>query len=229
MRLRVFIKWGKSCYFLARYSYGSKCGFPLPCSDPANFLLFQAMYMLTLVSYLEERAVKLKWEALGRCQVALAGSPPNSLHYIIDQFFGFKDDTGSEASEQETQETLQSFTRLLTSEPVHATLRSFMASAEAAVAKLSAEQGTTAHAITALPAHLRPGAKAKASSQLFSGSESEGGRQHPGPLSTHAQIFKPGPDENNGPGRALRKNICPNPKRVNTSALHALSMKDIPI
>ena len=110
MRLRVFIKWGKPCYFLTWYFYGFKCGFLLPHSDPANFSLFQAMYMLTLSSYLEERATKLKQEALGRCQVAFAGSLPNSLHYIIDQFFGFKDDTGSEASEQETQETLQSFT-----------------------------------------------------------------------------------------------------------------------
>ena len=84
--------------------------FSVTSSDFANFSLFQAMYMLTLASYLEERAAKLKREALGCCQVAFAGSPPNSLHYIIDQFFRFKDDTGREASEQETQETLQSFT-----------------------------------------------------------------------------------------------------------------------
>ena len=75
------------------------------------------MYMLTLASYLDERAAKLKREALGRCQVAFAGSPPNSLHYILDQFFGFKEDTASEAS---GTDPLQSFTRLLTEEPVRA-------------------------------------------------------------------------------------------------------------
>ena len=49
--------------------------------------------------------------------MAFAGSPPNSLHYILDQFYGFKDDAASEASEQDT---LQSFTRLLMDEPVRA-------------------------------------------------------------------------------------------------------------
>ena len=87
-----------------------------------------------------------------------------------------------------------------------------MASAEAAVTKLSAEQGTTAHAAMALPAHLHPGAKAKASSQLFSSSESEGGRQHPGPLSTHAQIFKLGPDEKHWSRTGLAKEYMPQSK-----------------
>ena len=87
-----------------------------------------------------------------------------------------------------------------------------MASAEAVIAKLSPEQGTTAHAATALPAHFHPGAKAKTSSQLFSGSESEGGRQHPGPLSTHAQIFKPGPDEKQWSRTGLAKEYMPQSK-----------------
>ena len=163
--------------------------------------------MLTLASYLEERAAKLKREALGRCQVAFAGSPPNSLHFILDQFFGFKDDAASEASA--TQDPLQSFTCLLTDEPVPAAPRSFMASAEAAVARLSAEQAAPPQATTALPPHLRPGSKAKSASQLFSGSESEGGRQHPGPLSTHAQVFKPGPEEKYWSRTGLAKEYQP--------------------
>ena len=43
----------------------------------------QAMYMLTLSSYLEERAAKVRREALGRIQVALAGAPPNSFYTTV--------------------------------------------------------------------------------------------------------------------------------------------------
>ena len=88
-----------------------------------------------------------------------------------------------------------------------------MASAEAAVAKLSTEQALPAHATTALPPHLCPGSRAKAASMLFSGLESEGGRKHPGPLSTHAQIFKPGPEEKNWSCTGLAKEYQPQSKK----------------
>ena len=46
--------------------------------------------MLTLGSYLEERAAKLCREALGCIQVALAGSSPNAMYSTIDSFFGYQ-------------------------------------------------------------------------------------------------------------------------------------------
>ena len=40
--------------------------------------------MLTVSSYLEERAAKLRREALGRIQVSMAGAPPGSFYGIMD-------------------------------------------------------------------------------------------------------------------------------------------------
>ena len=59
--------------------------------------------MLTLGSYLEERAAKLCREALGRIQVALAGSAPNSMYTTIDSFFGYQADDETEETPEETE------------------------------------------------------------------------------------------------------------------------------
>ena len=47
--------------------------------------------MLTLSSYLDERSAKYKQEALGRIRVAMAGSPPNCFHALIEDIFGYKE------------------------------------------------------------------------------------------------------------------------------------------
>ena len=60
--------------------------------------LFQSMHLLTLASYLEERAAKLRREALGRMQVALAGSGSNSMYSTIDSFFGYQTEADTETS-----------------------------------------------------------------------------------------------------------------------------------
>ena len=59
--------------------------------------------MLTLESYLEEQAAKLKREALVRAQVAFAGSPPNCFHHLLVTFFSYKgepSEAGSTAGEE---------------------------------------------------------------------------------------------------------------------------------
>ena len=61
-------------------------------------VLFQSMHLLTLASYLEERAAKLRREALGRVQVALAGSGSNSMYRVIDSYFGYQTEGDSEVS-----------------------------------------------------------------------------------------------------------------------------------
>ena len=64
--------------------------------------------MLTLVSYLEERAAKLKREALGRCQVAFIGSPPNCFNQLLVTFFRYKGESsevGSTAGEETEEES----------------------------------------------------------------------------------------------------------------------------
>ena len=47
--------------------------------------------MLTLSSYLDERSAKYKQEALGRIRVAMAGSPPNCFHALMEDIFGYKE------------------------------------------------------------------------------------------------------------------------------------------
>ena len=47
--------------------------------------------MLTVSSYMDERSAKLKLEALGRIQVALAGSPPNCFYSLMEDIFSYKD------------------------------------------------------------------------------------------------------------------------------------------
>ena len=65
--------------------------------------------MLTLSSYLEERAAKVRREALGRIQVALAGAPPNSFYTTVDKFFGYgeeEEEEGSNSDEEADQGTV---------------------------------------------------------------------------------------------------------------------------
>ena len=59
----------------------------------------QAMYMLTLSSYLEERAAKVRREALGCIQVALAGAPPSSFYTTVDKFFGYREEEEEEGGD----------------------------------------------------------------------------------------------------------------------------------
>ena len=63
----------------------------------------QAMYMLTLSSYLEERAAKVRREALGCIQVALAGAPPNSFYTTVDKFFGYGEEEEEEGGDGEEE------------------------------------------------------------------------------------------------------------------------------
>ena len=102
--------------------------------------------MLTLASYLEERAAKLKREALGRCQVAFAGSPPNCFSQLLVTFFGYKGDLsefGSTAGEdtEEESDLLAAFRKVVQKSPAAATVpeqQSATASAPEYVLKLPA-------------------------------------------------------------------------------------------
>ena len=83
--------------------------------------------MLTLASYLEERAAKLKREALGRCQVAFAGSPPNCFNQLLVTFFGYKGESsevGSTAGEETEDESdlLTAFRKAVQKSPAAATV-----------------------------------------------------------------------------------------------------------
>ena len=62
----------------------------LPEADSVK-MLSGAIHLLELGCVLEERAASLKKEALGRVQVALAGSPPNCLYAMLESFFGLKE------------------------------------------------------------------------------------------------------------------------------------------
>ena len=47
--------------------------------------------MLTLSSYLDERSAKYKQEALGQICIAMAGSPPNCFHLLMEDIFGYRE------------------------------------------------------------------------------------------------------------------------------------------
>ena len=126
--------------------------------------------MLTLASYLEERAAKLKREALGRCQVAFAGSPPNCFNHLLVTFFGYKgeaSEVGSTAGEETEEEgnLLTAFCKVMQKYPVAATIP---------------EQQ---------PAQ-RP-----ASTSMLRGSSTENIQPQATPAMTRAIIFRPGRDE----------------------------------
>ena len=77
-------------------------------TEKVTLITLQAMYMLTLSSYLEEHAAKVCREAVGRIQVALVGAPPNSFYMTVDKFFGYgeeeEEDEGQEEEEEEAEE-----------------------------------------------------------------------------------------------------------------------------
>ena len=129
--------------------------------------------MLTLGSYLEEQAAKLRREALGRIQVALAGSAPNSMYTTIDSFFGYQADDEAEETPEEMERP-----------EVTPTTRTF---------------GGFPCGPTPLPPHLAA-VRGKTDTVVPhpSGSESEAAersKQHINPTVTKATVFKPGSNE----------------------------------
>ena len=52
--------------------------------------LFQALHMLTVSAYMEEKAAKYQMEALGCMRVALAGSPRNCFICLMCNYIGYK-------------------------------------------------------------------------------------------------------------------------------------------
>ena len=70
-----------SCCFVCLHLFG-------PCSH--KFFSLQALHMLTVSAYMEEKAAKYRMEALGRMRVALAGSPPNCFISLMCDYFGYK-------------------------------------------------------------------------------------------------------------------------------------------
>ena len=76
---------------------------------------------------MEERAAKLKREALGRCQVAFTGSPPNCFNQLLVTFFGYKGESsevGSTAGEETEDESdlLKAFRKVVQKSPAAATV-----------------------------------------------------------------------------------------------------------
>ena len=147
--------------------------------------------MLTLGSYLEEHAAKLRREALGRIQVALAGSAPNSMYTTIDSFFGYQADDESEDKEQE-----EIYSR---EQPMGGgstrTFGGFPCEPTAIPSNLATVRGKTD---TVVP---HP-----------SGSESEAAersKQHTNPAVTKATVFKPGSNERSWTRTGLPKEFLP--------------------
>ena len=123
-----------------------------------------ALHLLTLASYLEERAAKLKREALGRAMVAFAGSPPNCFYQLLEAFFGYKKAPASGVASTVAD---TSFPSTLPEEPA----------------------STAASSSLQVPAHLKP---AMSASAFTSGSESESRASSKLSLeSTQATGFKP--------------------------------------
>ena len=141
------------------------------------------MHLLTLAAYLEERAAKLRREALGRMQVALAGSGSNSMYKTIDSFFGYQTEEESEGSV-----------------PVEAPVSdTFLSQVASAVAGPSGGRTFGGFPCAPIPAHLQ-NVRGKTDTVIShtSGSESEAAecsKQHINPAVTKATIFKPGPVE----------------------------------
>ena len=137
------------------------------------------MHLLTLASYLEERAAKLRREALGRMQVALAGSGSNSMYSTIDSFFGYQTEADTE-----------------TSTPVEAPASDALLSTIAsAVTGSSGGRTFGGFPCAPIPVHLQ-NVRGKTDTVIShtSGSESEAAersKQHTNPAVTKATIFKP--------------------------------------
>ena len=154
-------------------------------------ILFQAMYMLTLSSYLEEWAAKVCCEALGCIQVALAGAPPNSFYTTVDKFFGYgeeEEEEGGNGDEEADQGAV--------GEEV-----------------LYSQKGSPRSAATSvLPPHLRSvrGRTQTVISQASgTDTDKESSKQHINPAITKAVIFKPGPIERSWSRTGLAKEFQP--------------------
>ena len=146
--------------------------------------------MLTLGSYLEERAAKLRREALGHIQVALAGSAPNSMYTTIDSFFGYQPEDESEDKEEEIYSREQPAGGESTR-----TFGGFPCGPSTLPTHLASVRGKTD---TVVP---HP-----------SGSESEAAersKQHINPTITKAIVFKPGSNERSWTRTGLPKEFLP--------------------
>ena len=153
-----------------------------------SLFFLQSIYLLTLASYLEERAARIKHEALGRAQVALAGSKPNCFHYLLDSFFGYKGDkvskggstVGDEGDNIEAPTPHDGRNWV----PKEASLRTST--------NPSTSQASSS-AVQALPPKKRPQQSKDFSTLggLHSGSESESGCIQASPAAKKAIAFKP--------------------------------------
>ena len=171
-------------------------------SNP-SFILLQSIYLLTLASYLEERAARIRREALGRAQVALAGSKPNCFHYILDSFFGYKGDNASE-TESTVGENLEA--------PSPRDGRNWLPKDSSFQTPTDSSAGQAPiSAVQVLPPKKRPQQIKDFSTLggLHSGSESESGRTYASPGATKAVIFKPGPVEKTWSRTGIPKEFLP--------------------
>ena len=166
----------------------------------------QSIYLLTLASYLEEHAARIKCEALGRAQVALAGSKPNCFHYILDSFFGYRGDNASE-----TGSTTGDGGNVVEA-PTPRDGRNWMPKGAPfqAPADPSVSQASSS-AVQALPPKKRPQQIKDFSTLggLHSGSESEPGRTHASPGATKAIAFKPSSVEKTWSRTGIPKEFLP--------------------
>ena len=151
----------------------------------------QAMYMLTLSSYLEERAAKVHRKALGRIQVALAGAPPSSFYTTVDKFFGYQEEEEEEGGDGDEKAD----------------------EGAAGEEVIYSQKGSPRSAATsALPPHLRSvrGRTQTVVSQASgTDTDKESTKQHINPAITKAVILKPGPIERSWSRTGLAKEFQP--------------------
>ena len=76
----------------------------------------QALNMLTVSSYMDERSAHLKLEALGHIRVALAGSLPNCFCSLMEDIFGYRD-VQQGAPSSSTPQTAPSTSTILPMDP----------------------------------------------------------------------------------------------------------------
>ena len=161
--------------------------------------------MLTLASYLEEWAARIKREALRRAQVALAGTAPNCFHYILDSFFGFRGDVTSETGSVADDVTV----------PIpkdgHNWLPKDMLPEMPTPSASGVPSGASTSAVKALPLQKHPQQLKDFSTLggLHSGSESESGHTHTSPGATKAVVFKPSSVERTWSCTGIQKEFLP--------------------
>ena len=144
--------------------------------------------MLTLGSYLEERAAKLRREALGQIQVALAGSAPNAMYSTIDSFFGYQ------AEEEEESDVVYQRKEADSNVPIR-TFGGFPAGPSTLPTHLASVRGKT-ETVVSHPSESETEAAEKS-------------RQHINPAITKAIVFKPGPMERGWTRTGLSKQFQP--------------------